>query len=313
MAIQRVVGGLLSDLAQDFGSSRSARIPTRAFEMGEQAMVPPKLQDPEVVVGIQGMINASDDPLEAMSDIRMKEANAMLRRGETNEDIIAKTGFYFDENNRIKKAIDDVDAELVLDVNNLKPNKKYTLSDVLQHPSLYSYYPHFKDMKVEFYKGPPNNPGEYDPNTNTIKLNKNSPRFIEAGDNQDRKLELIETLLHETQHAIQKFEKFMLGGDMNKFLRDPNNATEKEREEAFKKYLSIGGELEARTVEQMFRNNTAAKLMKKANDNRNFLQLMGTDPLSKKYNVNPKAQLTPQGNPLQIEEPFYQDPFERTA
>lgn len=66
------------------------------------------------------------------------------------------------------------------------------------------------------------------------KLNKNSPRFIEAGDNQDRRLELIQTLLHETQHAIQKFEKFMLGGDMNKFLRDPDNATKKNEKKLLK-------------------------------------------------------------------------------
>lgn len=310
MALPKIVGGLLTDLAEEYGG-RSARVPTRSFEMNEQAIVPDELQKPELVVGFQGLTNASDDPLEMMVEPKMLEANKMYRRGVTNEDIIAKTGFFFDGKGNIKKAIDDTDSELLQPWDDLEIGEDYTLGNILGHPSLYTYYPHFRDMKVEFYSGPRGEKGEFDLKNQIIKLNKNSDEFIDAGSDPTT---AISTILHETQHAIQKLEKFTLGGDWKSFLKVPlDKATYEDKVKAFMKYLSIEGELEARGVEQQYIEGIARKYFNLKKPPRNFLQSLGQDDLSLKYNIDPRKPIDSRGNPLQTQDPFYQDPFERTV
>jgi hypothetical protein len=69
------------------------------------------------------------------------------------------------------------------------------LSDVLKHPKLYEAYPELKDIPVEFYSAESRHKGHYNPQTGSIRINKNISKEKQ-----------FETILHEIQHAIQNKE-----------------------------------------------------------------------------------------------------------
>ncbi len=298
MALQRVIGGLLSDLAQDFGTTgRRLSRGTTEFEMDEQAVLPPNLQKPELMVGVRGMIEAIGTPSE-VDQKKLTLAENMFKRGEANEDILAKTGFMFDPNGRVQKEIDDVDAQFLLDPSEVKKGKAYKMEEVFQHPSLFDFYPKFKGMEVKFYDGPPKEKGEFNPVTQTIMINRNNINFIDGN-----VPEIISTVLHETQHAIQQLEKFIVGGNFTSFLNKPlEMATQEEIEKAGRKYLSIYGEAEARNVEFRYLLKQAAKALKKPSsiEGQNFLRTLTQDPLSRNYGIKPEQLTTPRGQTVDI-------------
>lgn len=262
------------------------------------------LKDPELVVGPKGMMMGENfNPMPKQERESMTIAKKMFERGEANEDILAKTGFFFDEAGTIKKEIDDANSIWKIDPEDLKTTRDYQLKDVFDHPSLFNYYPHFEDMKVQFYKGKGTEKGEF-AKDGTIRINKNSNDFVDGPEY------VMSTMLHEIQHAVQRLEKFSQGGDWQKFLsKPPEFATDKERREAFKKYLSIGGEAESRNVELRYLD----PLIK---TRQNFLQSLTTDPQSKKFGVTKDRLIDTKGNPIDIRseefvDPTYTDPLER--
>jgi hypothetical protein len=288
---------------------------------------PPKLTKPEMVIGpegisrISGMIGDSNSKF----DQDFKLAEQMRRRGELNEDIIARTGFWFDEAGTPKYELDDSAAELNFDPAKVKAGMTMTAKDFMNHDKLFSVYPDLADMRVKFIKDKnPENKGYADIDKGEIGVNVNHQEFVDGDP-----IALMSTMLHETQHAIQKREKFDQGGDWRNFLKDPDNFTRKEYEEAFKKYLNIAGEIEARNVELRYANPKAAKKVFDYNKkigmdlippvpnvvrSRNFLQTLAKDPQSVGYGVDPRMATTPAGEPARMmsDDLSYQDPFERT-
>lgn len=79
------------------------------------------------------------------------------------------------------------------------------LKDTISHPELFENYPHMADMPVKSI-GISMSKGAYDPKTNTMRLNGG------------RREDLLSTVLHEVQHAIQEHEGFARGGNTNEFL-----------------------------------------------------------------------------------------------
>lgn len=75
-------------------------------------------------------------------------------------------------------------------------DSSYKLGNVLDHPELYKQYPFLKDTKVNHIDMSSDNMhGSYDNETKEINVNQNSP-------------EKLQTILHETQHAIQDHEGY---------------------------------------------------------------------------------------------------------
>jgi hypothetical protein len=82
-----------------------------------------------------------------------------------------------------------------------------------EHPMMEYHYPKAKDINLNEDYMPSNEWGEYNRNTNTIKVNKNK-----TPENNR------ETLLHELNHSIQDEEGFARGGSVSEFAREQNMA-----------------------------------------------------------------------------------------
>lgn len=129
-------------------------------------------------------------------------------------------------------------------------NEGKILADYIQHDKLFAAYPELKNTKVIFEKLDPGVKGKFDKRSNTIVL---SDSLFGKGP---------ETLLHEIQHIIQKYEGFQGGtspeywarrdyesGDrLQERLRqeydDILNGLTKEEQNDYIRYQEIDGELE---------------------------------------------------------------------
>jgi hypothetical protein len=324
MAIARLFDGLIS---ADVLESASRGMRRGLFEFEEK---PAKLTMPEIVGGSKGLVTFTST-LEPEKQARVTEnlnlASNMFKRGQSNEDILARTGFWFDENGRVKYEIDDSRAELLVPFEDLKANESIIASDLIKHDQFFQFYPELANTPINFYKGKSTEVGGFNLKTGQIDLNLNSASMIDG----DR-IGAISDLLHETQHAVQKFEGFSQGGSRQQFLKDIAQPTDKEVEEAFNKYMRLAGEAEARNVAfryadpkyhkaaQMYEKMTGQKVPSKdATVGKNFLQTMAQDPMSKKYGVTVPQLTDNKGNPIdmrgevmEIDDLRYREPIERT-
>lgn len=128
--------------------------------------------------------------------------------------------------------------------------KKYEIQDFLKHDELYEAYPLLRHTSVRFEKLDPGVKGKFDKRSNTIVL---SDTLFGKGP---------ETLLHEIQHIIQKYEGFQGGtspeywarrdyesGDrlqerLQREYSDILNGLTKEEQNDYIRYQEIDGELE---------------------------------------------------------------------
>lgn len=128
--------------------------------------------------------------------------------------------------------------------------KKYELQDFLKHDELYEAYPLLRHTTVRFEKLDPGVKGKFDKRSNAIVL---SDSLFGKGP---------ETLLHEIQHIIQKYEGFQGGtspeywarrdyesGDglqerLQREYSDILNGLTKEEQNDYIRYQEIDGELE---------------------------------------------------------------------
>lgn len=100
----------------------------------------------------------------------------------------------------------------VFDIAKVKANDEFFLSDVLDHPKLFAAYPDLADTLVKFVEGVDYR-GLYSPRGDRIEI-------AISGDQE----QMLSTLLHEVQHAIQQREGFAQGGapagDFTKAVKD---------------------------------------------------------------------------------------------
>lgn len=89
----------------------------------------------------------------------------------------------------------------VFDIAKVKAGDELFLSDVLDHPKLYAAYPDLADLLVTFVDGVDYR-GQYSPRGDRIQI-------AISGD----QAQMLSTLLHEVQHAIQEREGFAKGGN----------------------------------------------------------------------------------------------------
>lgn len=133
---------------------------------------------------------------------KFKEVDRLDKEGASDQDIFERTGWYKDRHDgKWKYELPETGVSFRLPEN---LNGEYALSDILKHPTLYEAYPDFANIRVAFEELK-DDYGQYDPNTNTIKLDRNAEEHI-----------LQSVTRHEIQHAIQAREGFARGANMAK-------------------------------------------------------------------------------------------------
>lgn len=179
-------------------------------------------------VGQKGLNNAiQQEPATYMSVERgLNKAKQMQKVGMDNENIRQNTGWFQDRNGDWKFEITDKNMKLRSNVN-IKKNKAYKLNDIVEHDTLFTMYPEFKDIDIKF-EDLKNINGFYDRKKKTITLNNQIA-------NSNAKIE--KTIIHELQHSIQKEEGFENGTSSR-----PSK----------KRYYENLGEIEATDVAQRF-------------------------------------------------------------
>lgn len=170
----------------------------------------------------------------------LQQARQMQEKGATKEQILKETGWFVGADGKWRFEISDKDMQFFehgqfknpdvlrfqelenkfinLDITDeeqqelqaltkkLEGVNKYpeTLEDYIKHDKLFEQYPHLAKIKVKF-DNLNNYNGKFTPSTNTITINR------ELKNNTNK---LKNTLLHEIQHIIQRYEGFASGTNL---------------------------------------------------------------------------------------------------
>jgi hypothetical protein len=122
------------------------------------------------------------------------QATKAEARGMPMEEIRQKTGWQRGHDGEWKYEVSDHKAEIRTDPT--------TGKEILHHPELRRAYPDIIDnLKIERFDGPAENMGRFDPDTNTMYLNRQLTDPHAA----------LSVALHEIQHPIQIKENFSTG------------------------------------------------------------------------------------------------------
>ena len=230
-----------------------------------------RFKDPELVLGQEGIDRRTAMmPEMERSDEEKKQAIAyqMFLKGETPDDQIARTGYYYGPDEVLRKEISDDAAFLKVPISDLKKDEEYSLNQLMDHPEFFAIYPELENANVKIYQSKGTENGYFDLKNGEIGINLNSKQIIDGNPT-----ETFTTLLHESQHAIQKLEKMDTGGEPLMFL--PNytkleDAPKMLRDMAERMYLSLYGEAEARNVQ--FRYDKEKNIKNKVNFVKSFLK-----------------------------------------
>ena len=189
------------------------------------------------------------------------KAYDMAKQGKKNDEIIKATGWFKDDTGKLKFSFSDKDMNLKNI--NYKENSSYALGDILEHDTLFMFYPQLSEYKVEFKDLNKNRQikdgklnGSYSRLNKIIRLDVNRANIKQDAEG---------TLIHEIQHAIQDIEGFTGG------------TSRKRGKTAYKNSL---GEIEARDtanryIAEKYNHNDLSKILpQSANVDRNILEKM---------------------------------------
>ena len=187
-------------------------------------------QDPTVLIpgrlgAVAGLATASDDanamivPANKVKSFeQLQRAATALAKGMDPEIAYKATGVYRGPKDDILRSVIS-DEGVKLKTN---PDKATVLSDLIDHPKLFEIMPELKDVKVgkipqvhmdAAAKRGGNLLGGYEAYKNELTLNFKRPVA-----------EMISTILHETQHAVQAKSGMTLGSNVRKEMRNPETA-----------------------------------------------------------------------------------------
>lgn len=170
------------------------------------------------------------------SGVRAKTANRsalqkaveMLNREKSNEEIRKETGWFVGMDGKWRFEISDADIRFDAegDLQGKNKNDVKTLADYISHDKLFEAYPDLAEVPVYFAEIQNGSYGSYSRGLDEIALNRS---LLE-----DQK-ELLDTLVHEVQHAIQERERFAPGASKaywNRRLEEGGDVrTRKEKQE----------------------------------------------------------------------------------
>ena len=313
MAIGNIVAGLFGDMIP------SVRQAVRGYTMVDDELMPSRLVKPEIMTGELGTSRILEMPeFQGIKQEQRKQnldlAMQMAQEGADNRDIAARTGFGFYEGQPMMEINDDA-AELVKPFTEVDIKKTYKAPQLLKHDDFYKVYPEMKDLKIKFYDGEPPESniidnGYFDLDNKTIGINKNS-WFMSNPNSGALRIEKIEddifelimqTILHEAQHAVQVAEKLPGGAQAEDFMKGGSAGLELNRKEAQQRYAKVIGEMWARNVAERF----------KALKDKNPWETLGMDEDSQLYKITANDAILPSGvktNPfVPYEDLKYKDP-----
>ena len=307
-----IVAGLFDSIVP------SVRNVTRGFSNVDDELIPSRLVKPEIMTGAEGTGRVMDMPeFQGIEQAQRQEnldiAYKMLEEGADNRDIAARTGFGFYEGKPMLE-IDDDAAELAQPLTEVKTDKTYDVTDIIKHDDFFKVYPELKKIKVSFFDGNPKEEGlaYFDYDNKEIGLNVNGPAVNNAlqyeTPNEDAFKALMETVLHEAQHAVQQIEKLPGGGSPDDFMKGGAAGLDLSSDEAEKRYRKLIGEMWARNIALRFRNKDKG---------RSPWDTLGKDDESEKFGIKPKDAILESGvktDPfVSYEELNSRDPFPDTT
>lgn len=152
------------------------------------------------IAGNNGILINSDNKDEAIS--KLLEARRYEKEGKSRDEILLKTNWYKGADNKWRYVM-NFNLSLKEGINDGN-NKNLKLSEIIEYPQLFQYYPELKDMDIEFTDSKdifPDNKtrAAYNPADNKIYINNGNNK---TGDVR----ELRSSIGHEIQHAIQNIE-----------------------------------------------------------------------------------------------------------
>lgn len=161
-----------------------------------------------------------------------------------------QTGTFRGADTKLRQEISDKDARLNYSALNpedpLAANEMYKLWEVLDHPKLYENYPELAELFVQIKQAPGSRSG-----FQTRTATDSSPHIQSVGPDGE---EILSTLLHEVQHAIQTIEGFSKGGSPGEFSQQGYSPFE-----SFEQYKKLAGETEARLTESRANMNDSQR------------------------------------------------------
>lgn len=187
--------------------------------------------------------------------------------GSGNLDMVVGGRFTNDPRQRYKGAIDglsryvmsDAEAEVMAEhIPALQRGQMIPLGELLNHPPLYEAYPQLREVRVvldDDQKG--YGAGVFNPNTGEIGLSEESVANLDSED-------IRNTVLHETQHAVQNIEGFIAGENWERLMSPTYKADEvrdrQRRERAINRFdLGRWKQTTTPTRLQEFNNEVASK------------------------------------------------------
>ncbi len=224
------------------------------------------------VIGSTGEAEASIVPASRthlFEDIQ--KVATRLAKGDNPELVYKSTGLYKGPKDNIMRSVISDEGVQFKDTGNYIDQAK-TLGELIDHPALFKAMPELRDIKVskipQKYLDNAKERGAtilggYDSNKNELQLNFD-PEVMKTHN-------LISTILHETQHKIQKDAGFVQGSTVAAAQRHPEtekiwnqiapslpkNMSDKEFNETVNTigrdvYLRGAGEAEARATQRMY-------------------------------------------------------------
>lgn len=171
--------------------------------------------DPEVRMSIIGSMGAQQVQETAQS---LSTAQAMLAEGINEDKIKVATGWELDLDGRWKLWVDP-DEVMLKDINtDLKFQEVKPLSEVVDMPTAFKHYPQLKDLRARVTLNAGVSVKYYGTGQGAFRTKafENQNEAIDLDAIAHSKEELIITIQHEIQHAIQALEGFAMGADYKK-------------------------------------------------------------------------------------------------
>lgn len=222
---------------------------------------------------------------------KLNQAFSMMKQGVYSELIRKETGWFLGYDKKWRYEINDRNASLKYSgkrastiASNAKRNlgkDDLFLADVFNHDELFKAYPQLKNIKFEISD---DNlfAGGYNPHSNTMS--------IDTGSSSE---EMLSTVLHEMQHAIQDIEGFARGGNSFEFLQTDGvasyadgNPFENEFQEALLKFQGTPeyDRIQNEMIQAMI-SDDAEKSTVAYNKMQNFIKKNGLSDLEDRMNA----------------------------
>ena len=138
----------------------------------------------------------------------LHEAERYEMQGVDAETIRQKTGWFRGADGKWRWEIDDSGMKLRTDAADI--SNYTTLGELVDAPALFATYPDMKDMDVTFHNLERGQNGGYNRRFDSIELSRDLKNRPEA---------LLNSLIHEVQHAIQQREGFTPGANLKYWNR----------------------------------------------------------------------------------------------